>query len=115
MRPAPKADYCYYSVIDKSTQKEIFQLCYGTEVNLSFANQTTHGLDISIQKAKSTLTPNENDVVMIMDAKYSAKSDSKISKQNISYFGQWVRDLGVENAAKSKLQFDELILSKAIV
>jgi len=112
MSPAYKPDYCYYSVIDKASQNEVYQLCYGTKVALTYAPKTTHALDISIQKANASLTPNECDVVMIMDAKFSAKPNSKISKQNISYFGQWVNDLGVQSAATSRVRFTDLASMK---
>lgn len=113
MTPGYKNEFCYYSLLDTSSGVEKYQLCYGIKIELSFASRTKHAVDISIQKAGASITPDENDVKIIMDAKFSKKANTKMSKQNISYFGQWVKDLDVETASRSGVQFDSLTDLKA--
>ncbi len=94
-KPQEKIDYAKFLIKDKLTDKVLFQFCLGVKVQISSSPATTFGADISFQKSNASDTPDETDMVLIMDAKYKKSKATKLDISTIREFAKCVTDMDV--------------------
>lgn len=97
-----------FDLKDINTGEILFQICFGTKVKISSSPKTTFAADISFQKSDATNDPDENDVELIMDAKYKESNLTKLDIETIKEFAKSVQDFGVQTIKAKKFKFDNL-------
>ncbi len=107
-KPGNKANWAKFLILDKNTKLELSQFCLGSNIEISLSPQTTFGADISFQTAAAPDNPNENHVILIMDAKYKKSSASKLEIATIREFAQCVTDMQTPKSQQSGLVFSKL-------
>lgn len=111
--PAPKIGWTYFEIRPKKLNVKSYQICFGSNIKLSSSPDTTCAPDISIQKINSSTDPDENDVELIMDAKFKKDRDTKFSISTIREFITMINDLQTNRAASIDLEFNILTNIKA--
>lgn len=106
--PADKNGWPYFHITNKKDPTNQFQVCYGTNIKLSDAVNTTIAPDISLQNINSTDDPDETMVEMILDAKYKFTNTNALSIDQIHAFMNRVNVLKTTDADKLPLIFDQL-------
>jgi hypothetical protein len=103
--PSPKKGRPCFLLKDKDSQKVLYQVCAGTEINTRFA--TKRAPDISFQIATASDDPTVDDVVLIMDAKFNRSNSEKdkIGLGQLSYVAMMIRDLEVDKACDENILF----------
>lgn len=107
-KPFPKVGWPYFVIENKNTASNKYQVCYGTNIKLSYAAGTTIAPDISFQKYDSSVDPDETMVELIMDAKFIYSYDKKLTIDRIHAFIQRVSALKTGNVNSLHLDFDTL-------
>jgi hypothetical protein len=108
--PAKKKDRSKFILRDKSNKNILFQVCAGTEITISTVRNYTIAPDISFQRAGATDYPTENDVELIMDAKYKSNpNNNKLDIKQLQQFAKIIDDLQVNGASSTTLLFDKYI------
>jgi len=108
-KPGDKVEWAKFLIQDKTTKKKLFQFCLGVKIKISASPLTTFGADISFQKANASNDPYETDMILIMDAKYKKKNDTKLDIGTIREFAQCVKDMNVPKGIRGLLQFNKLV------
>ncbi len=103
--PANKKGWSYFKIESKSDPKNKYQICYGTNIKLSYAPKTSIAPDISIQKHNSPDDPNEKHVELILDAKFKYQKSGKLNVDQIHAFIQRVNALRTKKGNKIPLHF----------
>jgi hypothetical protein len=111
--PAPKIGWAYFEIHPKKKNLKSYQICFGSNIKLSSSPDTTCAPDISIQKIDSSTDPDENNVELILDAKFKKDGDTKFSISTIREFITMINDLQTNNAATIDLEFNLLTDLKA--
>jgi hypothetical protein len=83
----------------------LYQVCSGTDIALSNLPDVSFSPDISFQKPDASDEPTQNDVVLIMDAKYKKNG---IDFGNIKEMAEVVRSLETADASNIALKFNKL-------
>ena len=104
--PSPKKGWPYFLITNKTDKTNKYQVCYGTEIKLSTATETTIAPDITIQRSDSTDDPDETMVELIMDAKFKYNSNHALSIEQIHAFIQRVNALQTTSADTITLVFN---------
>lgn len=63
-----------------------FQICAGTKINCSIALEEDNNPDISFQKPDASENPNEDDIILIMDAKFKEDPKAVLPKSEVYKF-----------------------------
>jgi hypothetical protein len=103
----------------KEDDQLAFQICAGTRVRCDFDRENNHP-DISFQLADATDDPTEQDLIIIMDAKFTEDLSSRLSRTEFYKFGS-ITDLfnlrGVPKVAiklkKLKKMFGNCLITNA--
>lgn len=111
--PANKSGWPFFQIENKRNPSDAYQVCYGTNIKLSTAPQTTIAPDISIQLENSTDDPDETMVELIMDAKFKFDDSKAISIEQIHAFMQRVYALQTTNASTILLALNSLLSIKS--
>lgn len=106
--PSPKAGWAYFTIKPKNKTSTSYQVCFGTNIKISSSPNTHCAPDISFQNINSGDDPNENDVELIMDAKFKKNRDTKFSISTIHEFITIINNLGVKNASITDIRFNLL-------
>ncbi len=106
--PAAKSGWSKFILKDKESGKVLFQVCFGTKIKLSTSPMTPFAADISFQKSTASDDPDENDVELIMDAKYKTDNLQSLEISTIREFAKCADDLGVSEAETALFEFDKL-------
>jgi hypothetical protein len=106
--PANKHGWPFFQIQNKTNHSESYQVCYGTNIKLSTAPQTTIAPDISVQSKHSTDDPDETMVELIMDAKFKYDDDKALSIEQIHAFMQRVAALQTVGAPMLSLVLHHL-------
>lgn len=86
--------------------KLCFQVCAGTLIRSPYPIENNHP-DISFQVASASEDPDQNDLIMIMDAKFSEHPTSKLPKDEVYSFQSIVDLFDLRGARKLQIEFDE--------
>ncbi len=111
--PAPKNGWAYFEIRPKKLNVKSYQICFGSNIKLSSSPDTTCAPDISVQKINSSTDPDENEVELIMDAKFKKDRNTKFSISTIREFITMINDLQTNNATSIDLEFNLLTDLKA--
>lgn len=90
-KPSPKAGRPKFLIIEKKTNRVLWQLCAGTKITDIVGDERAP--DISLQSARAPDQPTATDVQMIWDAKYKKKDrkgSRRITSHDFSEFARWV-------------------------
>ena len=90
-KPAKKSSG-WASFLAKSPGGIEYEICCGTQI--LDINQDERAPDISLQTPPGVQIPTHAQVALIIDAKYKAKSSTKISSHEFSEFARWLELLG---------------------
>src|SRR4030095_6070630 len=102
-----KKDKSKFVIKEKITGKK-YQVCTGTDINISTIDDYTIAPDISFQKENATDDPTEKDVLLIMDAKYKSNpTKSNLSISLLQQFAEIIVDLNVSAASTQPINFDK--------
>jgi hypothetical protein len=107
--PSPKRGWSYFKIKPKNKTLTSYQICFGTKIKISSSPDTTFAPDISFQNINSGNDPDENDVELIMDAKYKSNRNTKFSISTIKEFITNVNILKVNQAFSTDIDFHLLI------
>lgn len=107
--PAKKKDeWNRFDIYEDDTCK--YQICAGTRIKCKKSTNMGHSPDISFQRHDAGNTPTEEDVLLIMDAKYTASRKKRLSQTEIIKFIGIVYMFDIKDARlKTDLNFDKLI------
>lgn len=114
--PALKSEgWSYFEIYDQNNEL-LFQVCAGTGVKRSDAPTSVHNPDITFQISAATDDPTENDVELIMDAKFQYEFTKKgkprklatIPVKEIHAFSHRVNVLATKDAHTIALDFGSL-------
>ncbi|OXA84955.1 hypothetical protein [Flavobacterium hercynium] len=105
--PAQKNGWAYFTIEPKNKTLNSYQICFGTNIKLSSSPKTTCAPDISFQGINSGNNPDENDVELIMDAKFKKNRDTKFSITTIREFATMIIDLKTDKALLTDIQFND--------
>ncbi|KGO88995.1 hypothetical protein [Flavobacterium suncheonense] len=106
--PASKNGWAYFKIEPKDRTSTHYQVCFGTNIKISSSPDTTCAPDISFQNINSSSDPDENDVELIMDAKFKTDRDTKFSIGTIREFITMINDLQTNNASSTDIKFNLL-------
>lgn len=106
--PAPKYGWAYFEIFPKKHKVSSYQICFGSNIKLSTSPDTTCAPDISFQNINSSADPDENEVLLLMDAKFKKDRDTKFSIGTIREFITMINDLQTKSAASIDLKFNLL-------
>ncbi|RPD40524.1 hypothetical protein [Chitinophaga barathri] len=87
--------------------KLCFQICAGTLIRSPYPIEKNHP-DISFQTANASEDPDQNDLIMIMDAKFSEHPTSKLPKDEVYTFQSMVELFELRGQRKHHVEFDKL-------
>lgn len=104
-KPGNKLLYSYFNICVKAGKTVLNQFCFGTEIAISTSPQTTFSSDLSVQISGASDTPDENEVVIILDAKYKSNKANKLDISTIREFAKCVSDMNTPKTTKNKLLF----------
>ena len=99
---ADKAGKPYFIAIKDGVPK--FQICAGTKIDGIFDSEENHP-DISFQKADANDTPTEDDLIIIMDAKFKENEKAKLPKDEVYKFITIVGLFSLPKANSEKIEF----------
>lgn len=98
MSPASKRNKSKFLLKDPQTKIDLYQVCSGVEINISHIINYSIAPDISFQKPAASDTPDESDVLLIMDAKYKSNPrKNKLSVSQLRDFADCVNDFRLIN------------------
>lgn len=106
--PSPKTGWSYFKITPKNKTSTFYQVCFGTKIKISSSPDTTCAPDISFQKINSGNDPDENDIELIIDAKFKTNRDTKFSISIIREFITNVNDFKVNQASSTDIDFNLL-------
>lgn len=111
--PSLKRGWPYFKIINKKSSGNKYQVCYGTKIKLSLAPLTTIAPDISIQDYNAGDDPDENEVELIMDAKFKYDNSHALPVNQIHDFMQRVNALSTQTAAALPIALNSLLNIKS--
>jgi len=85
--------------------KLAFQLCAGTMINCEYDREKNHP-DISFQLPEASENPSEEDLIIIMDAKFTEDPTAKLSKAEFYKFGGITDVFNLRETPKKAIRFD---------
>ncbi|MFD2556048.1 hypothetical protein [Sphingobacterium tabacisoli] len=85
----------------------VFQICAGTMIKCEFEREKNHP-DISFQIPSAKEDPSEEDLIIIMDAKFTEAVNSKLSKSEFYKFGGITDVFNLRNSPIININFDKL-------
>ncbi|MEL6257215.1 MAG: hypothetical protein AAFR87_34795, partial [Bacteroidota bacterium] len=91
---------------DKETNTPLFQVCLGTRIHTEL-DENGATPDISFQLSEASDRPFPKDVVFILDAKYTIKSDQSLKMKELRNFGMVLIDLEVNKVEPGIIKFNE--------
>jgi len=111
-KPALKKNGWARFDVEDVNNKYKYQACSGTTIKLS-TSKTTISPDISFQSADASDDPDENDIVLVLDSKFTSRK-GKIDIATIREFVTIINDLEVTTGKDDlRLAFDKLSDLKA--
>jgi hypothetical protein len=84
-----------------------FQICAGTMIKCEYDREKNHP-DISFQLPNATENPTEEDLIIIMDAKFTENSESRLSKAEFYKFGGITDVFNLRGSPKVLIKFNKL-------
>ncbi|NVM66881.1 hypothetical protein FHW88_005199 [Mucilaginibacter sp. SG538B] len=87
--------------------KLAFQICAGTMINCDYQREKNHP-DISFQLADASDDPTEEDLIIIMDAKFTENHKSRLSKTEFYKFGGITDVFDLRGKPKTIIKFNKL-------
>jgi hypothetical protein len=82
----------------------VFQICAGTKVSCPLASEDNNP-DISFQMPGASDTPTQNDLIIIMDAKFKEDEDADLPKTEVYKFGLIVDLFNLKNVPTIPIKF----------
>lgn len=105
-KAAPKAGKPRFHAWDG---KELaFQICAGTMIKCEYDREKNHP-DISFQLPEATENPTEEDLIIIMDAKFTENAKSRLSKTEFYKFGGITDVFDLRGTPKTLIRFNKLV------
>lgn len=81
-----------------------FQICAGTKISCEIDSEENHP-DISFQIATASEEPTQEDLILIMDAKYKEDNNSRLPKDEVYKFGQIVDLFDLRKVSSMIIEF----------
>ena len=104
-KAAPKKGKPRFHAYEKGIKA--FQICAGTMINCEFEREKNHP-DISFQLPEATEEPTEQDLIIIMDAKFTENPKSRLSKTEFYKFGGITDVFDLRGKPKAAINFNKL-------
>lgn len=105
---APKKGKPRFDAYNKRTKKKELQICAGTLIIGKYGSEKNHP-DISLQLGDASDEPTSADVIIMLDAKYQDKFDSKLNKTQVESFAYKVNNhFNMPRPPIQRIEFDNL-------
>lgn len=104
-KAAPKKNKPRFHAFENS--KLAFQICAGTMINCEYQREKNHP-DISFQLPDASENPSEEDLIIIMDAKFTEDPTSRLSKTEFYKFGGITDVFDIRSTPKITINFNML-------
>ena len=108
--PAYKKNIPYFEITCKSSNTK-YQVCAGTKIKIKSGD--TIAPDISFQMGNSPIVPESKHIILIMDAKYTIKPESRLKFDIIKTFAMNAIDLKALLASRSNINFNKFLAFKS--
>ncbi|WP_127132976.1 hypothetical protein [Pseudoflavitalea rhizosphaerae] len=93
----------FHAFIDDKME---FQICAGTMIKCEIDTEKNHP-DISFQVAESSNDPSQEDLIIIMDAKFKESQQASLPKDEVYKFGQIVDLFNLRREPQIKIKFSK--------